>query len=137
MTEAEETAGQIPPYYFRAMKRPRIREAAARLADRAREAAGPTSTTSPRSFPRKSLPGDPAPDAGPRATGAFRTEASKIVLLGPRNRHDHLAFGRGLRATKLGHRILFATAIDWVVRFQAVHQNGRLQKNWSSCAAMG
>jgi hypothetical protein len=37
MAEAKEIAGQIE-YYSRAMKAPRIREAAARLADQAREA---------------------------------------------------------------------------------------------------
>ena len=37
MPGAKETAGQIE-YYSRAMKAPRIREAAARLADQAREA---------------------------------------------------------------------------------------------------
>ena len=36
MPEAKETAGQIE-YYSRAMKAPRIREAAARLADQARD----------------------------------------------------------------------------------------------------
>jgi len=36
MPEAKETTGQIE-YYSRAMKAPRIREAAARLADQARE----------------------------------------------------------------------------------------------------
>jgi DNA replication protein DnaC len=37
-----------------------------------------------------------------------------------------LATGLGLRATQLGHRVLFATAIDWVARLQAAHQGGRL-----------
>ncbi|HSL37363.1 MAG TPA: ATP-binding protein [Arthrobacter sp.] len=37
MTDAREITGQIE-YYARAMKAPRIREAAARLADQAREA---------------------------------------------------------------------------------------------------
>jgi DNA replication protein DnaC len=35
-----------------------------------------------------------------------------------------LEVGLGLRATQLGHRVLFATAIDR--RLQAAHQNGRL-----------
>ncbi len=61
------------------------------------------------------------------ATGAFLTEASNIVLLGPPGTgKTHLATGLGLRATQLGHRVLFATAIDWVARLQAAHQNGRL-----------
>jgi DNA replication protein DnaC len=30
------------------------------------------------------------------------------------------------RATQLGHRALFATAVDWVARLQAAHHGGRL-----------
>jgi DNA replication protein DnaC len=31
-----------------------------------------------------------------------------------------------LRANQLGHRVLFATATDWVARLQEAHQGGRL-----------
>lgn len=51
-----------------------------------------------------------------RASGrrAFLTEASNIVLLRPPGSgKTHLATGLRLRATQLGHRVLFATAIDW------------------------
>jgi DNA replication protein DnaC len=113
--------------------------------------------TSPRSCPGKSPPGKPPePRSRARAagfparksledfsfdhqpglkrdtiahlaTGAFLTEASNIVLLGPPGTgKTHLATGLGLRATQLGHRVLFATAIDWVARLQAAHQDGRL-----------
>ncbi|MDQ0864944.1 IS21-like element helper ATPase IstB [Arthrobacter globiformis] len=156
MPEAKETAGQIE-YYSRAMKAPRIREAAARLADQARdggwtheeylaavlsrevaarEASGAEARARAAGFPaRKSLedfsfdhqPGLKRDTIAHLATGAFLSEASNIVLLGPPGTgKTHLATGLGLRATLLGHRVLFATAIDWVARLQAAHQNGRL-----------
>ncbi|WP_305775683.1 IS21-like element helper ATPase IstB [Pseudarthrobacter sp. NIBRBAC000502771] len=156
MANVKETTGQIE-YYSRAMKAPRIREAATRLADQAREggwsheeylaavlsrevAAREASSAELRAraagFPaRKSLedfnfdhqPGLKRDTIAHLATGAFLTEASNIVLLGPPGTgKTHLATGLGLRATQLGHRVLFATAIDWVARLQAAHQNGRL-----------
>jgi hypothetical protein len=112
MPEAKETAGQIE-YYSRAMKAPRIREAAARLADQvretgwtheeylaavlsrevaAREASGAEMRARAAGFPaRKSLedfsfdhqPGIKRDTIAHLATGAFLTEASNIVLLGP------------------------------------------------------
>ncbi|WP_311380636.1 IS21-like element helper ATPase IstB [Arthrobacter sp. ISL-69] len=156
MPGAKETTGQIE-YYSRAMKAPRIREAAARLADQARdngwtheeylaavlsrevaarEASGAETRARAAGFPaRKSLedfsfdhqPGLKRDTIAHLATGAFLTEASNIVLLGPPGTgKTHLATGLGLRATQLGHRVLFATAIDWVARLQSAHQNGRL-----------
>src|SRR5919112_4005355 len=158
MPEAKETAGQIE-YYSRAMKAPRIREAAARLADQAREggwtheeylaavlsrevaareASGAETRARAAGFPaRKSLedfsfdhqPGLKRDTIAHLATGAFLTEASNIVLLGPPGTgKTHLATGLGLRATQLGYRVLFATAIDWVARLQSAHQNGRLSQ---------
>ncbi|MDR6416926.1 ATP-binding protein [Pseudarthrobacter sulfonivorans] len=134
MPAAKETIGQIE-YYSRAMKAPRIREAATRLADQAREggwtheeylaavlsrevAAGEASGAEIRAraagFPaRKSLedfnidhqPGLKRDTIAHLATGAFLTEASNIVLLGPPGTgKTHLATGLGLRATQLGHR---------------------------------
>ena len=58
MPEAKETTGQIE-YYSRAMKAPRIREAATRLADQAVKEAGPMRNTLPLSCPGKSQPGKP------------------------------------------------------------------------------
>ncbi|MFJ5695539.1 ATP-binding protein [Arthrobacter sp. NPDC093125] len=56
------------------------------------------------------------------ATGAFLTKPSNIVLLWPPGTgKTHLATGLGLRVTQLGHRVLFATAIDFC------HQDGRLR----------
>jgi DNA replication protein DnaC len=57
----------------------------------------------------------------------FVTARDNVIFLGPPGTgKTHLATGLGLRATQLGHRVLFATAIDWVARLQAARQNGRL-----------
>jgi hypothetical protein len=58
MPAAMETIGQIG-YYSRAMKAPRIREAATRLADQAREGGWTHEDYSPQSCPGKSQPGKP------------------------------------------------------------------------------
>lgn len=139
------------------MKAPRIREAAARLAEQAREngwtheeylaaflsrevaareSSGAEARARATGFPaRRSLedfsfdhqPGLKRDTIAHLATGAFLTEASNIVLLGPPGTGEtHLATGLGLHAAQLGHRVLFATAIDWVDRLQSAHQSGRL-----------
>lgn len=112
MSGTKETVGQIE-YYSRAMKAPRIREAATRLAEQAREAgwtheeylaavlsrevaareaSGAEARTRAAGFPaRKSLedfsfdhqPGLKRDTIAHLATGSFLTEASNIVLLGP------------------------------------------------------
>ena len=38
----------------------------------------------------------------------------------------HLAIGLGIKAAQAGHRVLFATATEWVTRLQAAHHAGRL-----------
>lgn len=112
MTGDREISGQIE-YYARAMKAPRIREAAARLADQAREAgwsheeylaavlsrevaareaSGAETRARAAGFPaRKSLedfnfdhqPGLKRETIAHLATGAFLAEAANVVLLGP------------------------------------------------------
>ena len=112
MTGARETSGEIG-YYARAMKAPRIRESAARLAEQARdagwtheeylaavlsrevaarEASGAETRARAAGFPvRKSLEdfnfdhqlGLKRETVAHLATGAFLAEASNIVLLGP------------------------------------------------------
>lgn len=59
--------------------------------------------------------------------GAFLTEARNIVLLGPPGTgKTHLATGLGIIAAHHGHRVLFATATDWITRLTEAHQQGRL-----------
>jgi DNA replication protein DnaC len=38
----------------------------------------------------------------------------------------HLAVGLGIKAAQAGHRVLFATATEWVTRLQTAHSAGRL-----------
>jgi DNA replication protein DnaC len=61
------------------------------------------------------------------AGGLFLEQARSIVLLGPPGTgKTHLAIGLGIRAAQVGHRVLFATAVEWVARLQTAHQQGRL-----------
>ncbi len=50
-----------------------------------------------------------------------------VVMLGPPGTgKTHLAIGLGIKAAHTGHRVLFATATDWVTRLQTSHAAGRL-----------
>jgi DNA replication protein DnaC len=151
-----DTTSQIE-YYARAMKAPRIGEAAARLADQARdagwsheeylaavlsrevsarEASGAELRIRAAGFPgRKSLeeftfdhqPGLKRDTIAHLGTGVFLTEAKNVVLLGPPGTgKTHLAIGLGIKAAHAGHRVLFATATEWVARLQTAHRHDRL-----------
>ena len=118
--------------------------------------AGPMRTTSPRCSNAKSPPATPpalrSGSAGPGsqpsrpsttstgttnprirqqvtalASGAFLTEARNVVLLGPPGTgKTHLATALGVVAAHHGHRVLFATAVDWVARLTDAHRHGKL-----------
>ena len=61
------------------------------------------------------------------ASGAFLAEGRNIVLLGPPGTgKTHLATALGIKAAHAGHRVLFATATDWVTRLTDAHRAGRL-----------
>jgi DNA replication protein DnaC len=61
------------------------------------------------------------------ASGGFLTEARNVVLLGPPGTgKTHLATALGVTAARAGHRVLFATATDWVTRLTDAHRAGRL-----------
>jgi len=58
----------------------------------------------------------------------FVTAKDNVVFLGPPGTgKTHLATGLAIRACQAGHRVLFATAADWVARLAEAHHDGRLQ----------
>jgi DNA replication protein DnaC len=58
----------------------------------------------------------------------FVTARDNVVFLGPPGTgKTHLATGIAIRACQAGHRVLFATASQWVARLADAHHAGRLQ----------
>ena len=58
----------------------------------------------------------------------FVTARDNVVFLGPPGTgKTHLAIGLAMRACQAGHRVLFATAAEWVARLAEAHQAGRIQ----------
>jgi DNA replication protein DnaC len=58
----------------------------------------------------------------------FVAAKDNVVFLGPPGTgKTHLAIGLGIRACQAGHRVLFATAAQWVNLLADAHAAGRLQ----------
>jgi DNA replication protein DnaC len=58
----------------------------------------------------------------------FAAARDNVVFLGPPGTgKTHLAIGLAIRACQAGHRVLFATASEWVARLADAHHAGRLQ----------
>jgi DNA replication protein DnaC len=58
----------------------------------------------------------------------FVAAKENVVFLGPPGTgKTHLAIGLAIRACQAGHRVLFATASEWVARLAEAHHAGRLQ----------
>jgi DNA replication protein DnaC len=155
MSDSTDAMKQIR-YLAAALKAPRITEAAARLAEQARDASwthedylaavlerevsarsasGAQLRIRAAGFPARKTLEDFDFDAQPAirqqiaalASGAFLTEARNIVLLGPPGTgKTHIATGLAIRACQAGHRVLFATATDWVTRLTDAHRHGLL-----------
>jgi len=144
-------------YLSRALKAPRIRESAARLAEQARDAgwsheeylaavlatevtsreasgasiriraAGFGTVKTIEDFNFDHQPGAKRDTIAHLATGTYLQAASNVVLLGPPGTgKTHLAIGLGVKAAQQGHRVLFASATDWVTRLADAHHTGRL-----------
>ena len=61
------------------------------------------------------------------ASNAYLADAGNVVLLGPPGTgKTHLAIALGVKAAHAGHRVMFATATEWVTRLQTAHAQGRL-----------
>jgi DNA replication protein DnaC len=62
------------------------------------------------------------------ATLDFVAAKENVIFLGPPGTgKTHLAIGLGIRACQAGHRVLFATASQWVDQLADAHTSGRLQ----------
>jgi DNA replication protein DnaC len=58
----------------------------------------------------------------------FAAAKENVIFLGPPGTgKTHLAIGLAIRACQAGHRVLFATASEWVARLAEAHHAGRLQ----------
>ena len=154
-TKTPESVKQLT-YLAGALKAPRILESAGRLADQARDAgwsfedylaavlerevsarnaSGAEMRIRSAGFGARKTLEDFDFDAQPAvrnqiaalAGGGFLTEARNVVLLGPPGTgKTHLAIALGIQACRHGHRVLFATATDWVTRLSDAHRAGKL-----------
>ena len=155
-TTPAETAKTLE-YLTASLKAPRIREAAARIADTARaghwsyeeylaavlerevgarNASGARLRITAAGFPAIKTAEDfdftaqtaiTHTDYAAMASGRYLAEAGNIVLLGPPGTgKTHLATALGITACQQGHRVLYATAVDWIHRLKGAHDTGRL-----------
>lgn len=154
-TKTSETTKQLT-WLAGALKAPRILESAGRLADQARDAgwafedylaavlerevsarnaSGADMRIRAAGFGTRKTLDDFDFDQQPAvrqqvaalAGGGFLTEARNVVLLRPPGTgKTHLAIGLGIKAAHYGHRVLFATATDWVTRLTDAHRAGKL-----------
>jgi DNA replication protein DnaC len=156
-SQARDLAAEVT-FLTRALKAPSLREAAGRLAERARaenwshqeylvaclqrevaarESHGGEGRIRAARFPaRKSLEEFDFDHARAlkRETIAhlgtldFIAARDNVIFLGPPGTgKTHLAIGLAIRACQAGHRVLFATASEWVARLAEAHHVGRLQ----------
>lgn len=165
-TDTTEALKQLT-YLASALKAPRITESAARLADHARDAgwthqeylaavldrevaarnaSGAQMRIRTAGFGARKTIEEFDWDAQPAvrqqvaslASGGFLTEARNVVLLGPPGTgKTHLATGLGIAAANHGHRVLFATAVDWVTQLTDAHRAGRLPQELARLRRFG
>lgn len=154
-------------YLSSALKAPRITEAAGRLADQARDAgwsyedylaavlerevsarnaSGAQLRIKAAGFPAAKTLEEFDWDAQPQvrqqigalASGGFLSEARNVVLLGPPGTgKTHLATALGVAAARHGHRVLFATATEWITRLTEVHRSSSLPRELARLRRFG
>ncbi len=72
------------------------------------------------------------------ASRAFLAEARNVVLLGPSGTgKTHLATALGIQAAHPGHRVLSATATDWVTRLPGAHRQDRFPQDLAKLRRYG
>jgi DNA replication protein DnaC len=156
-TSTRDVAAEVA-FLTRALKAPTLRDAVARLAERARaetwtheefliaclqrevaarEAHGGEGRIRAARFPaRKALEefdydharGLKRDTIAHLGTLDFVAGKENVIFLGPPGTgKTHLATGLAIRACQAGHRVLFATAADWVARLLEAHHGGTLQ----------
>jgi DNA replication protein DnaC len=155
-TAARDVTAEIA-YLTRALKAPSLRESAGRLAERARseswsheeylaaclqrevaarDAHGGEDRIRAARFPaRKSIEEFDFDHArglkrdliAHPATLDFVAGKENVIFLGPGTGKTHLAIGLAIRGCHAGHRVLFATASQWVDKLADAHSSGRLQ----------
>src|ERR1700712_170283 len=156
-TPARDVTAELA-FLTRALKAPTLREAAGRLAERARaeswtheeylapclqrevsarDSHGGEGRIRAARFPsRKSLEefdfdharGLKRDLVAHLGTLDFVAAKDNVLLLGPPGTgKTHLATGLAIRACQAGHRVLFATAADWVNVLAQAHHAGKLQ----------
>lgn len=113
----------------------------------ARDSSGSTTRIRAAGFPnRKTLedfnfdhqPGMKRETIQHLASGSYLTEAENVVLLGPPGTgKTHIAVALGIKAALAGHRVLFATATEWVARLQAAHDSGKLANELKKLSRYG
>jgi len=64
----------------------------------------------------------------PHRTRQRRTKMLQSLAITPGTGKTHLAIGLAIRACQAGHRVLFATAADWVALLADAHHAGKLQQ---------
>ena len=62
----------------------------------------------------------------PHIARQYRTQLLQSVAITPGTGKTHVAIGLAMRACQAGHRVLFATAAEWVARLAEAHQAGRI-----------
>jgi DNA replication protein DnaC len=154
-------------YLSSALKASRITEAAGRLADQARDAgwsyedylaavlerevsarnaSGAQLRIKAAGFPAAKTLEEFDWDAQPQvrqqigalASGGFLSEARNVVLLGPPGTgKTHLATALGVAAARHGHRVLFATATEWITRLTEVHRSSSLPRELARLRRFG